>query len=128
MLEAGSLQRASTRSVLYCVIETRLMNVPSGPQEGLGCRWSRADIAMELGGVLKARDAMHLSPNAPPASHRLFSNLVFKYGTDAVGGTQQLGEGDVDEEPVQERRERGDWSDMAKPGGGWLDSDDIEDF
>lgn len=84
-----------------------------------------------LGGVLKARDAKQGGPQAP-GSHRLFSSLQFVSGGENRG-LQQLGEGDVPSDNVdipEEGGPRGGWSANADEleGGGWLESDDIEDF
>ncbi|KAJ6475701.1 Rad17 cell cycle checkpoint protein-domain-containing protein [Mycena vitilis] len=98
---------------------------------GLG-GWSRAEVAMGLGGVLKARDLKQGQPQAP-ASHRLFSSLPFVSGGDNRG-LRQLGEGDLPSDnvdiPEDDGGPRGGWSDIAdsQEGGGWLENDDIEDF
>jgi cell cycle checkpoint protein len=105
-------------------------------QEGEGWRlggWSRAEVVMDLGGVLKARDVKQTQPQAP-ASHRLFSSLPFVSGADNRG-LRQLGEGDsasdnVDIPEDNDGGPRGGWSEIpdVQEGGGWLESDDIEDF
>ncbi|KAF8880655.1 Rad17 cell cycle checkpoint protein-domain-containing protein [Infundibulicybe gibba] len=94
--------------------------------------WSQAQVALELGGVLKAYDASGRSMpqgSRPPPSHRLFSNMPFSH-TDAAR-SQPLGEKDVvDPDPahlddgldVPERRVQ------PNAAGGWLDNDDIEEF
>jgi cell cycle checkpoint protein len=90
--------------------------------------WNKTDIAVELGGVLKARDAKCVGQDKAPVSHRLYSSLVFKRA-DGAGGVEQLGEGDVDEEHVEED---GDCRPALQPSGsgsgGWLESDDIEEY
>jgi cell cycle checkpoint protein len=83
---------------------------------------------MELGGILKAKDALGSSPR-PPVSHRLFSNLGFTFGK-SFGNMQQLNEGDLD---LVDEPDEGPPHDVGslvkeKQDGGWLDSDDIEDF
>lgn len=100
-------------------------------QAGRGSGWSRADVAMELGAVLKTRNATKAGSQAP-ASHRLFSSLMFMYGSNCAG-SQALGEGDVDEreEGMAEDDLITRSMDNREPeidGGGWLASDDIEDY
>lgn len=85
--------------------------------------------------MLKARDAANRrggsAPNAPP-THRLFSHLAFSYAKTG-GMAQQLGEAESDGVEVQDEDEdvmdRG-WKlrKEDKDDGGWLESDDIEDF
>ncbi|KAJ7916174.1 Rad17 cell cycle checkpoint protein-domain-containing protein [Mycena leptocephala] len=105
-------------------------------KEGEGWRlggWSRAEVVMDLGGVLKARDIKQ-TPSQAPVSHRLFSSLPFVSGADNRG-LRQLGEGDsasdnVDIPEDNDAGPRGGWSEIpdVQEGGGWLESDDIEDF
>ncbi|KZP05055.1 hypothetical protein FIBSPDRAFT_914983 [Athelia psychrophila] len=110
-------------------------------ENGNGGRgWGKAEISTEFGGVFRARDcvsAMNVGSQGGgrggkgkgvPASHRLFTMLG-----DAVRvRTTVLGEGDgadetfeMDEEAnlgyIEEEAE-------AEEGGGWLETDDIEDF
>ena len=78
--------------------------------------------------MLKARDLGPSQTRAPP-THRLFTNLNFARG--AGGGDEQLDETDavVTSEPAMEDQ---DWDagydTQDKRDGGWLESDDIEDF
>ncbi|KAL1662981.1 Rad17 cell cycle checkpoint protein-domain-containing protein [Schizophyllum commune] len=91
-------------------------------------KWSRNDVVTSLGGVLKARDLGPPQTRAPP-THRLFTNLNFARG--AGGSDEQLDETDavVTSEPAMEDQ---DWDagydTQDKRAGGWLESDDIEDF
>jgi hypothetical protein len=93
--------------------------------------WSNDTIAIDFGGVLRARDALGCQP-LPPSSHRLFSKLVFMkekrlQGVQIVEGDHG---GDMREEAggeqqtEQERKRAG----LDEPDGGWLESDDIEEF
>ncbi|KAF8066926.1 Rad17 cell cycle checkpoint protein-domain-containing protein [Lyophyllum atratum] len=94
--------------------------------------WSHAEVAMELGGVLKARDTVNTSSlPRPPASHRLFSSLKFSFGAP-FGQAQAL-----DEKEMHTPAEENDADLSFRPAsgkaaeveeGGWLDSDDIEEF
>lgn len=100
----------------------------AGGQEGGARGWSAEAVATELGGVLRAldRDGVARRRRAP-AAHRAFSRLVFV--ADGGAGAEQLGEGDAGEEELEE--EDG-WAGLgAEEGGvdgGWLESDDIEEF
>ncbi|KAL1701342.1 Rad17 cell cycle checkpoint protein-domain-containing protein [Schizophyllum commune] len=91
-------------------------------------KWSRNDVVTSLSGVLKARDLGPPQTRAPP-THRLFTTLNFARG--AGGGDEQLDETDavVTSEPAMENQ---DWDagydTQDKRDGGWLESDDIEDF
>ena len=91
-------------------------------------KWSRNDVVTSLGGVLKARDTGPPQTRAPP-THRLFTTLNFARG--AGGDDEQLDETDavVTSEPAMEDQ---DWDagygTQDKRDGGWLESDDIEDF
>lgn len=97
--------------------------------------WSKSAVALELGGILKARDlalptfGSHSPEFNAPRSHRLFSHLPFVRGQDER--LSQLNEGDVDanngtgdcEMELDTAREN-----KEEHEGGWLQSDDIEDF
>jgi len=97
--------------------------------------WSKTAVALELPGILKARDlALPTLGNHPPESnaprsHRLFSRLPFVRGQDErlsqlnegdVDTNSGLGDFDMDLDAVREAKEEHE--------GGWLQSDDIEDF
>jgi len=99
--------------------------------------WTRRDVALELGGVLKARSFS--SMHRPPPSHRLFSDMPFVPNS---GWAQQLGENDV-EKPIEQEEEVYGSGAVRLPEdgtnvetketseaelGGWLQSDEIEDF
>ena len=94
--------------------------------------WSKTDVVLELGGILKAIDAVqspHSSSIKPPPKHKLFSKLEFIRGGSDVNA-QQLEELDV-AEPGQHLFDKDDALDTytrQEQQGGWLDSDDIEDF
>ncbi|TFK34628.1 Rad17 cell cycle checkpoint protein-domain-containing protein [Crucibulum laeve] len=91
--------------------------------------WSKSDVAVELGGILKSRDTTSLMTSRPPASHRLFSRMPFALGSNERG--QQLGEGEVNGGEEEEEEELGIWGVGKKDevhNGGWLEGDDIDDF
>lgn len=97
----------------------------------LGC-WSKLSIALELGGVLKARERASAAPGAPerpPGTHRAFSSLPWdKLGSS---GGELLGEGDIGGNLSEEDLELGNESGRRErevADGGWLENDDIEDF
>ncbi|KAG6868583.1 hypothetical protein C0993_000848 [Termitomyces sp. T159_Od127] len=100
-------------------------------QTDLRSGWSHSQVAVELGGLLNAREQMTGgSLPRPPSSHRLFSSLKFSSGSH-FGLTQSLDEKDV-EIP---RMNDGDGDDSlwlprrdVEADGGWLESDDIEEF
>ncbi|KAG5642066.1 hypothetical protein DXG03_003643 [Asterophora parasitica] len=92
--------------------------------------WSHADVILELGGVLRARDAVRVTASLPrpPTSHRSFSSLRFVFGT-------QFGDGLVlDEKEVNPPVEHEEEEEIlaarkdVETEGGWLDSDAIEEF
>ncbi|KAJ7248242.1 Rad17 cell cycle checkpoint protein-domain-containing protein [Mycena haematopus] len=90
--------------------------------------WSRAEVATGLGGVLKARDIKQTPPQAP-MSHRLFSSLTLGSGENRL---HQLDEGDLPSDNVdipEDDGGRAGWAEISgvQEGGGWLESDDIED-
>jgi cell cycle checkpoint protein len=91
--------------------------------------WSRSEIALELGGVLKARDATGIQPG--PASHKKFSRLIFVRDGNAA---HPLGEGDTVENmgDIEENEPTGyrdsEKAEKEKTDGGWLENDDIEEF
>ncbi|KAF9043051.1 Rad17 cell cycle checkpoint protein-domain-containing protein [Panaeolus papilionaceus] len=100
--------------------------------------WSTNEVILELGGVLKARDLMQDKTSAmsrrmkPPPSHRSFSRMEFVRG-GAESRAGQLNERDVDEGFAESGDgwtglENGDVSQRETTDGGWLESDDIEDF
>ena len=116
-------------------IELMVALQPEDGEVGFG-RWNLTEIATDIGGVLKAREYTN-TRDRPPASHRLFSQLAFS--TNGDHGIQQLGENDVGNEMDEaclddvgfgEDVRRG----YLKPevseamGGGWLESDDIDEF
>ena len=77
-------------------------------------------MATGLGSVMKAWDVKQTQPQAP-MSHRLFSSLL--YGS----GERDLPSNSVD--IPEDDGGRAGWSEIpdVQEGGGWLESDDIED-
>ncbi|KAF8908184.1 Rad17 cell cycle checkpoint protein-domain-containing protein [Gymnopilus junonius] len=128
----------------------------SQDQETAGWRagaYSKSEVILELGGVLKAQDISHSLPAAvrPPPIHRLFSRMEFIRSSAAFGksstSTFTSNAKQLDE------KERGDAADLGvgqgfeeeagrdldvfspdvgkdreKDKGGWLEGDDIESF
>ncbi|KAG6865361.1 hypothetical protein C0991_003213 [Blastosporella zonata] len=91
--------------------------------------WSHSQVAVELGGVLKARDQTTTgSLPRPPHSHKLFSSLKFSLGAP-FGVVQSLDEKEVDQSRIDgdDGGLRPSLQDI-ETAGGWLDGDDIEDF
>ncbi|KAH8096805.1 Rad17 cell cycle checkpoint protein-domain-containing protein [Cristinia sonorae] len=93
--------------------------------------WSRQNIALELGGVLKARDMIGHKASTAPSSHRLFSRLQFSKGPSGL--TELADEAD---DAQQDALLMAESEDAAGPDrvqeseadlGGWLEDDDIED-
>lgn len=84
---------------------------------------------MELGGILKARDrepGSSVLPR-PPITHRLFSSLGFTFATP--GDALPLGESELNSfEESFEEDYVGKLPAEKQESGGWLDSDDIEEF
>lgn len=100
------------------------------PQEDAGWRnggWSRTDVPIELGGVLRARDASHYVTviKAPPG-HRSFSRMMFVRATGDPA--EQLGEAEADGREVDDEVFLNGEDEKASRKGGWLESDDIEEF
>ncbi|GBE84471.1 P-loop containing nucleoside triphosphate hydrolase protein [Sparassis crispa] len=89
--------------------------------------WSRLNVALELGGVLGARE--HAGGAAPPpGSHRLFSKMEF--AREAGPLVQVDEEGDVPQDMLGDENigfTEGAGEGEAH-GGGWLEGDDIEEF
>jgi hypothetical protein len=83
--------------------------------------WSRAAVATELGGVLRA-----MSRRAPHG-HGAFSELVFGQGSMRA---EVVSEGDCEEGVSYEEGERGQShkSHQPAPDCGYLEDDDIEDW
>jgi cell cycle checkpoint protein len=89
-------------------------------------------VVLELGGILKAKDAIQspaFSSFKPPPIHKLFSRLEFIRGGSDVYA-QQLEESDIAESGQQhfDEDEAPNTYTRKEQQGGWLDSDDIEDF
>ncbi|PCH37104.1 Rad17-domain-containing protein [Wolfiporia cocos MD-104 SS10] len=101
-------------------------------EEFLARSWSRQDIALELGAVLKARDAVGIQSYRAPKTHCLFSKLDF---TQKGVGLEQLTEdADVPDDDVSGADDAAEFGTGAselltkREGGGCLSDDDIEDF
>ncbi|KAI6043951.1 Rad17 cell cycle checkpoint protein-domain-containing protein [Pisolithus marmoratus] len=95
-------------------------------------RWTHADIAMELGGWLRAMDqsGSSLDGHALPRSHRLFSSLPWVSASMFAGDT--IGEQE-DMEIHGELEEDGDVRALhllkdEDDGNWWAEVDDIEDM
>jgi cell cycle checkpoint protein len=89
-------------------------------------------MVIELGGILKAKDASYAASSfKPPPIHKLFSKLEFIRGGSSVH-PQQLEESNIVEAgqhfDEDETLDTYTCSMTKEQLGGWLDSDDIEDF
>jgi cell cycle checkpoint protein len=84
---------------------------------------------LEVGPILKAIDMTAPPQSRPPNAHRLFSKMEF-----VRGGNNPQVQLDEDDEPMcnggdeEAQSERFPSSVAEKRVGGWLESDDIEDF
>ncbi len=93
------------------------------------CAWTTPEIAMELGGVLKAFDSCQ-QLSIRPRSHQNFSRMVFQ--RDPGGSRHQhLGEDELNptaekDHDVWDIGNKGDNVDEVSDG--WLENDDIEEF
>ncbi|KAG2117372.1 Rad17 cell cycle checkpoint protein-domain-containing protein [Suillus discolor] len=91
-------------------------------------RWTHANVALELGGWLRAVDRTGIAQLQLPRTHRLFSSLPWCAG--GVGGNV-LGEdenGEADEVDGEgDIRVLGALRDQKEGKGWWLESDDIEE-
>jgi len=94
-------------------------------------KWTHEDIAVELGGWLRAVDRFDNAQLHVPRTHRLFSHLP--WGTGGVDG-DVLGEDEYGEADEGERK--GDMKvmralralrDEEEKKGWWLENDDIEE-
>ncbi|KAH9475883.1 Cell cycle checkpoint protein RAD17 [Psilocybe cubensis] len=108
-------------------------------RDGSGWRaggWTKNDVVLEVGGVLKAQDAIQNSKYArpPPPVHKLFSQMTFTRTGNTVRASQ-LDERDDFQADQQLGLDRD--LDMVSPSsiykmaeekGGWLESDDIDEF
>jgi len=91
-------------------------------------RWTHADVALELGGWLRAVDRTGIAQLQLPRTHRLFSSLPWCAGgvSGNVLGEDENGEADgVDGEG--DIRVWGALRDQKEGKGWWLESDDIEE-
>ncbi|KAI0763953.1 Rad17-domain-containing protein [Trametes elegans] len=91
--------------------------------------WGQREVALELGTVLRAREAIGRTPRAP-LTHRMFSTLEF--ARDVGGPAELVEEGDVvQDEPAVERNVRPlrpAVQDEQEITGAWLSDDDIEEW
>jgi cell cycle checkpoint protein len=85
---------------------------------------------LEVGPILKAIDMTASPSRRPPNAHRLFSKMEFVRG----GNSPQVQQLDENDEPMynggdeEAQTENFLSSVVEKRMGGWLESDDIEDF
>ena len=93
-----------------------------------------------MGGLLKALDERPMGLHAPPATHRSFSELTFRWNeqsaarlvdeNDTFGGVPDERLAD-DEEPAIGRDSAvgavSHTMEQSSVGGGWLEDDDIEE-
>jgi len=92
--------------------------------------WTRQNIALYSGAVLKARDQNGCGPSRVPRSHRLFSQLRFSERSSSlaeIGNETGVDEdiGFVDEHEGFGTEDRPDLTEAER--GGWLEDDAIED-
>ncbi|KAF9481743.1 Rad17-domain-containing protein [Pholiota conissans] len=118
------------RNVRDWIAEKEIVDDECGWRAG---GWTKNDVILELGGVLKAREANPNKSLSPiPPVHRLFSRMEFTR-TGNTGRLQQFNEGDL---LADEMPEHDPYYDAISPTsrhgekeqGGWLESDDIDDF
>ncbi|KAJ3513531.1 hypothetical protein NLJ89_g2894 [Agrocybe chaxingu] len=126
------------------VMENEFSGVDSGWRAG---GWSKNEILLEFGGVLKAQDMLSIRSSQssqmqrtrPPPIHRAFSRMELARGGTSGFSARQLNEGDVGDDGLGDPDIlENDGADLVvfspKPAnekeqaGGWLESDDIEDF
>ncbi|KAG1736111.1 Rad17 cell cycle checkpoint protein-domain-containing protein [Suillus paluster] len=99
-----------------------------GSDECAPGRWTHGNIAVELGGWLRAVDRPGNAQLQVPRAHKLFSCI--QWGTGGVGG-DVLGEDEYGE--AYDGRDEGDimvlgaLRDEEEEKGWWLESDDIEE-
>lgn len=94
--------------------------------------WSPTEVAMELGGVLRAKDTLGSTTLPPPGSHQLFSKLSFMFGK-SFGNMDMLNESDLGgraNRSYEEEEDQVSWTckHQEYDEEGWLESDDIEEF
>ncbi|PPQ71519.1 hypothetical protein CVT26_010390 [Gymnopilus dilepis] len=105
--------------------------------------YSNSELILELGGLLKAYDVSHSIPfkHKPPPIHRLFSRMEFMRSSSASMGSgktlDEKGDGtDVVDDGAGLVEDEGRDLGVFSPGvagkeehlGGWLESDDIDEF
>ncbi|PFH51634.1 hypothetical protein AMATHDRAFT_2909 [Amanita thiersii Skay4041] len=91
------------------------------------CSWSGMEVALELGGVLKALERCH-GTSRPPRTHQRFSRMEFQ---SEQLTSQQLTEDDVDIEEASSQMNdmySGHARGNEEISGQWLESDEIEEF
>ncbi|KAG2004670.1 hypothetical protein CC2G_003205 [Coprinopsis cinerea AmutBmut pab1-1] len=115
--------RDAVRLAKEWIVEEDLRKNPEGRRVG---GWSSSEVILELGPMLKLKDRSADRQSRPPKSHRLFSSPVFVYGSNGPQ-TSQIDEKDAaDEVPDEEELEPTVVAEEST--GGWLESDDIEEF
>ncbi|KAF8811191.1 hypothetical protein BYT27DRAFT_7221588 [Phlegmacium glaucopus] len=124
----------AVRVIKDWIVESELAKDLAGWRVG---GWSKIDVVLELGGILKAKDAVQSPASSsfkPPPLHKLFSEMKFIRGGSSVNA-QQLDEADIVENGHNFDEDESLGIDahpmMTKDQqqqGGWLDTDDIEEF
>ncbi|KAL5483394.1 RAD17 [Sanghuangporus weigelae] len=118
--------------------EDAVSDVSCWLQESGSVRWSRDEIATEMGSVLKMQTRGSASGNLkdaidPPASHSLFSAMTFSKPASQKalaldGDTDGADEGEISVEEDAPRRLEGKQLKENADGAGVLTDDDIEEF
>ncbi|KAM6494899.1 Rad17 cell cycle checkpoint domain containing protein [Amanita muscaria] len=89
------------------------------------CGWSAPEVALELGGVLKALDSRQRA-DRPPRSHSCFSRMA--YDNSVSSQWQQLDEAELDISDDVDNDAKFINTNAEEVTGRWLDNDDIEEF
>lgn len=123
-------ERADMRTKCYNDIADMSVSTQDGRRV---CGWTKNDIVLELGGILKAHQSRINHDFKAPPSHGLFSRMQFTRTGSAVRA-QQIDEAESAAHLSQEVVQQGLFDDTEtspsarEETGGWLESDDIEDF
>jgi hypothetical protein len=84
-------------------------------------------MVLEVGPILKAIDLTGPASRRPPKAHKLFSKMEFMRG----GENSQMQQLDEDDGPLADEAAQFESVPSClgeEPRGGWLESDEIEDF
>ncbi|EMD36255.1 hypothetical protein CERSUDRAFT_52549 [Gelatoporia subvermispora B] len=123
-----TLRRARNAEDALGDVRNWLLHCPDQTEEGRAGGWTKGDIALRSGGVLKARTLSGMRAYVPPA-HKLFSRLEWNKG---AGDLSQLAEGDDVDVPDAEPFDDPEWADgrerRSESEGAWQDDDEIEDI